>query len=47
LIEIDEILIKGGLENQLIDTTIKEWLPEQDEDVLEFINSEAYPRLWK
>jgi len=44
LIEIDEILIKGGLENQLIDTTIKEWLPEQDE---EFINSEAYPRLWK
>ena len=47
LIKIDEILIKGGLEDQIIKSAIEKQLIEKNESLSRFVNSSEYPRLWK
>lgn len=47
LIKIDEILDKGQLEDQLIESAIQKWLDSSDKNQAELMNSTAYPKLWK
>ena len=47
LIKIDEILTKTKLEDQLIEAAIQKWLDSSDKSLAEFMNTSAYPKLWK
>lgn len=47
LIMIDEILVNGRLEGQLIDAAINQWMASAGMNPSKFVNSKAYLRLWK
>ena len=47
LIKIDEILEKSGLEDQIIERAMNQFISLENKNELKFTNSLAYPRLWK
>ena len=47
LVKIDEILSKTGLENQLIEKAVNQFIVQENKTKATFIQSKGYPKLWK
>jgi len=47
LVKMDEILCQGGLEDQLVEAAMNRGIASSDKNRAIFINTLAYPKLWK